>query len=316
MRTVLVAASVYNLVWGAWVVLDPGALFRLSGIAQPTYPQIWQCVGMIVGVYGIGYAVAATAPLRHWPIVLVGLLGKLLGPIGFAAALLAGELPWTWAWTILTNDLVWWVPFALILTAARRNAVGDRSTAERSRPAVSLALRMARCQNGESLLSLSRRRPQLVVCLRHLGCTFCRESLADLSRLRPEIECSGTGIVLVHPTDDERAAVLFADYALEDLPRLADPDRILYRALGLARGSLLQLLGPRVVWRAGAATLRGHRLGRKGGDTRQMPGVFLVHDGRIVEAFRHRDVADKPDYTAIASRLREMPGMDAHRASG
>ena len=180
----------------------------------------------------------------------------------------------------------------------------------------SLALRMARCQNGESLLSLSRRRPQLVVCLRHLGCTFCRESLADLARLRPEIEFSGTGIVLVHPTDDERAAALFADYGLEDLPRLADPVRILYQALGLARGSFLQLLGPRVIWRAGAATLRGHRLGRKDGDTRQMPGVFLVHDGRIVEAFRHRDVADKPDYTAIASRLREMPGMDADRASG
>ena len=36
-----------------------------------------------------------------------------------------------------------------------------------------------------------------------------------------------------------------------------------------------------------------------------MPGVFLVHDGRVVEAFRHRDVAEKPDYRAIASTLRQ-----------
>ena len=175
---------------------------------------------------------------------------------------------------------------------------------------------MARCQNGESLLSLSRRQPRLVVCLRHLGCTFCREALADLGRMRPEIESSGTGIVLVHPADDVRAAALFAKYGLEDVPRLADPDQVLYRALGLSKGSFLQLLGPRVLWRAGAATLRGHHLGRKDGDTRQMPGVFLVQDGRIVEAFRHRDVADKPDYPAIASRLRQMPGTDADRASG
>jgi hypothetical protein len=156
----------------------------------------------------------------------------------------------------------------------------------------------------------------MVVCLRHLGCTFCRESLADLVRLRPEIESSGTGIVLVHPTDDERAAVLFADFGVEDLPRVADPDRVLYRALGLSRGSLLQLLGPRVIWRAGVATARGHRLGRRDGDTRQMPGVFLVQDGRIVEAFRHRDVADKPDYRAIASRLGQIPQAGADRASG
>lgn len=175
---------------------------------------------------------------------------------------------------------------------------------------------MARCQNGESLLSLSRRQPRLVVCLRHLGCTFCRESLADLARLRPDIESSGTGLVLVHPADDERAAALFASYGLEDLPRLADPEQVLYQALGLARGSLLQLLGPRVLWRAGAATLRGHLLGRKDGDTRQMPGVFLVQDGGIVEAFRHRDVADKPDYAAIASRLHQVPRTGADRASG
>jgi hypothetical protein len=156
----------------------------------------------------------------------------------------------------------------------------------------------------------------MVVCLRHLGFTFCRESLADLVRLRPEIESAGTGIGLVHPTDDERAAALFADFGLEDLPRVADPDRVLFRALGLSRGSFLQLLGPRVIWRAAVATARGHRLGRRDGDPRQMSGVFLIQDGRIVEAFRHRDVADKPDYCAIASKLRQMPQAGADRASG
>ena len=184
------------------------------------------------------------------------------------------------------------------------------------RPSVALALRMARCQNGESLLSLSRRQPRLVVCLRHLGCTFCRESLAELARQRSDIESAGAGIVLVHPTADDRAAALFREYGLGDLPRLADSNRVLYRALGLEKGSWFQLLGPRVIWRAGVATARGHRLGRRDGDIRQMPGVFLVQDGRIVEAFRHRNVADRPDYSAIASRLRQMPHVGADRASG
>ena len=315
MGGVLVAAAVYNLAWGAWVVLAPEAIFRLTGLAPPAYPQIWQCVGMIVGVYGVGYAIAATAPLRHWPIVLVGLLGKVLGPLGFVAAALGGELPWSWGWTIVANDLVWWVPFGLILLAARRGAASRRAVEEKRRPEVSLALRMARCQTGESLLSLSRRQPRLVVCLRHLGCTFCRESLADLARLRLEIEEAGVGIALVHPSTDESAAELFERYGLADLPRFADPARVLYRALGLARASLGQALGPRVVWRAAIATLRGHRLGRKSGDVWQMPGVFLVEDGEVVAEFRHDDVADRPDYRAIASRLQRRPPAEAGGAS-
>ena len=73
---------------------------------------------MIVGVYGVGYAVAARDPLRHWPIVLVGLLGKVFGPIGFLQAALAGDLPWSFGWVLVGNDLVWWLPFAAILWRA------------------------------------------------------------------------------------------------------------------------------------------------------------------------------------------------------
>ena len=115
---ILIVAGVYNLVWGAAVILSPTALFRFAEMEPPRYPQIWQCVGMIVGVYGIGYLIAATDPLRHWPITLVGLLGKFFGPIGFAVALFRGELPLAFGATILMNDLIWWIPFAVILYQA------------------------------------------------------------------------------------------------------------------------------------------------------------------------------------------------------
>ena len=120
MQTALVVAGVYNLGWGTATILFPDALFRFAGMETPRYPQIWQCVGMIVGVYGVGYLVAARDPLRHWPITLVGLLGKVLGPIGFAFALLRRELPGAFGATIITNDLIWWVPFAAILYHAYR----------------------------------------------------------------------------------------------------------------------------------------------------------------------------------------------------
>jgi hypothetical protein len=121
MRLWLLAAAAYNLVFGAWAILFPGALFSWARMPAPNYPELWQCIGMIVGVYGIGYAIASRDPYRHWPIILVGLLGKILGPIGFAQALLRGALPLRFGAILLSNDLVWWIPFALTLLGAYRH---------------------------------------------------------------------------------------------------------------------------------------------------------------------------------------------------
>ena len=117
-RWVLIAAALYNLAWGLFMIIFPTAPFRWIGLELPNYPSSWQCIGMIVGVYGIGYAIAAGDPLRHWPIVLVGLLGKVLGPVLFLFTALRGDVPWIAGATILTNDLIWWVPFAWILQIA------------------------------------------------------------------------------------------------------------------------------------------------------------------------------------------------------
>ena len=118
MPVVLIAAGLYNVVWGAFVVCFPLVPFRWAGMEAPNYPEIWQCVGMIVGAYGVGYLIAASNPMRHWPIVLVGLLGKILGPIGMVKAVWTGKLPIIASVTCLTNDLIWWVPFGLILYRA------------------------------------------------------------------------------------------------------------------------------------------------------------------------------------------------------
>jgi len=120
MRGCLLAAGVYNLSWGFFVVVYPHALFDWTGTERLNHPEIWQCVGMIVGVYGIGYLLASRDPVAHWPIVLVGLLGKLFGPLGFLVSWTRGQLPGAWAWVILMNDLLWWGPFVAILAQVAR----------------------------------------------------------------------------------------------------------------------------------------------------------------------------------------------------
>ena len=123
------AAGIYNLTWGTLAIALPHLLFDLTGAERINYPEIWQCVGMIVGVYGIGYLIAAGDSRTHWPIVLVGLLGKVFGPIGFLVALQRGTFPPLFGLTILTNDLLWWIPFTMILRdAAKHQRATSQST--------------------------------------------------------------------------------------------------------------------------------------------------------------------------------------------
>ena len=120
MKPMLLAAAVYNLIWGGFVIAMPSAIFRWLGMELPNYPELWQCIGMIVGVYGLGYGIAAFDPMRHWPIVLVGFLGKLFGPVGFLQAAFQGRLPWRFGLLNVSNDLIWLIPFAMILLRAYR----------------------------------------------------------------------------------------------------------------------------------------------------------------------------------------------------
>jgi small multidrug resistance pump len=115
MQLTLKLAAVYNIFWGAWVVLFPSHFFSLLDLPDINYPSVWQGMGMVIGVYGLGYYWAGFNPLRHWPIVAVGFLGKIFGPIGFLYHLYLGTLPLKFGITIIFNDLIWWVPFFLIL---------------------------------------------------------------------------------------------------------------------------------------------------------------------------------------------------------
>ena len=126
------AAAAYNLAWGALVVLWPGALFQWIGMTPPTVPPIFQSVGMMVGVYALGYWLIARDPVRFGPFVYIGLLGKLLGPIGFVDAAIRGTLPWSFGWINVFNDVIWLPAFIGFTLALRRYEESLRGSKSRS----------------------------------------------------------------------------------------------------------------------------------------------------------------------------------------
>jgi peroxiredoxin len=171
------------------------------------------------------------------------------------------------------------------------------------------AMDEARCHAGISLSEWTHDSPTLVVFLRHAGCSFCREALSDLAAARASIEQGGVRICLVHMGPETQARTYFADYHLDDVPRISDPERRLYRAFGLERGRMRQLFGPAVIRRGIEAAAHGHVIGTLAGDGFQMPGVFLVHKGAILRAFRHETAADRPDYQELACGIQPKPAQ-------
>ncbi len=187
MKKWMAAAGAYNLLWGLVFGLWPDMLFDWAGMARPNYPELFQCIAMIVGVYGIGYLAAATDPYRHWPVILVGCLGKVFGPIGFLQAALTGRMTWKFGVVNIFNDLIWLIPFFLILRGAWRAYLADPGGEG-----------TVRDQQGRTVEELSNDQPVLLIFLRHFGCTFCREALADLRVQRSRIEAAGVRIAVVH----------------------------------------------------------------------------------------------------------------------
>ena len=157
-------------------------------------------------------------------------------------------------------------------------------------------------QTGQSLAELSNERPVLLVFLRHFGCTFCREAVVEITELRRQIEAKGTQLAFVHLSDDnEKAQKFFTPHGLQDLPRFADPEGILFQSFGLVRANWHAYLNYESILRTLMAWLQGHWIGVPAGDVLRMPGTFLIQDGEIRKAFRNKLVSDRPDYLQMAT---------------
>ncbi len=154
---------------------------------------------------------------------------------------------------------------------------------------------------GDNLNELSFRQPVLLVFLRHFGCTFCREALADIARKRDQIEATGSKIVFVHMTENNIAERYFNRYELPGVAHISDPECHFYAAFGLVKGSMTQLFGLQS-WIRGfqAGIMEGHGIGPMLGDGFQMPGVFVLQEGQVVESFLHKLASDRPDYLELA----------------
>jgi hypothetical protein len=114
-RLIFALAALYNISFGLWTCLWPRAFFDLLEMTPLNYPSLWKCLGMVLGLYGLLYGYAAWRLDRAGPIIVIGLAGKVLGPIGWVLTTRSGEWPVRTVTLVVFNDFIWWLPFALFL---------------------------------------------------------------------------------------------------------------------------------------------------------------------------------------------------------
>lgn len=239
-----------------------------------------------VAAFGLAVFVVSPKPTQSWALFI-------FGAIASGGVLMVGDVAWPYRMAAVMCLVV----FSLVLWESYQTHLGSRRVAC---PEVQRIALRSKTQYGVSLDELSRLSPVMLVFLRHTGCPFCRQALAELSDKRAGIESLGVRIVLVLMVEEAEAHRFLTEYGLEDVNRVIDLKQSVYRAFGLQRGGLMSIIGPRL-WPAGLLnTLRHGGWLPSDEDVFQMPGVFLIFHGEVLSSYRHQSIADRPDFLGIA----------------
>ena len=148
--------------------------------------------------------------------------------------------------------------------------------------------------------------PQLLVFLRHFGCVFCRETVADLRAIAKQNPDFPPVLFFFVGSPTEGRA--FMRRYWPGARAVADPEKRLYAAFGVERGNLLQMFGPGVWAGRRRARDKGNEQGKRSGDIWMMPGSFLVDGPRILWEHAYAHAADHPDFASLPARI---PPRDA-----
>ncbi len=156
---------------------------------------------------------------------------------------------------------------------------------------------------GKTLADQLTGEVNLLVFLRHFGCVFCREMVADLRDIAAQ-DPAYPNVVFFFQGTVEQGRAFFAGH-WKEARAISDTPLTFYKGLGIQRGGLREMFGPEV-WACGwRAASKGHFIGLPVGDPFVMPGAFLVSaSGDILWSHDFKHAGDHPDWRmTIAAAL-------------
>jgi hypothetical protein len=121
----LVFAGCYNLLVGLTLTVFYHEAFKILGLPKPELMLFVQLVGILVGLFGVGYLIVARNPLENRNVLLLGFLSKALGTLIGLGYVALGKVPISFFVLLIFSDIVYLPPFVVILRRLNRVAAGD-----------------------------------------------------------------------------------------------------------------------------------------------------------------------------------------------
>lgn len=149
-------------------------------------------------------------------------------------------------------------------------------------------------------------RPALLVFLRHFGCVFCRETVADLQHIAKQ-DPHYPKVVFFFQGTRQAGEDFFGDRWNEGC-FVADDTLFFYRAFGLDKGGVREMFSAEVWACTARAMVKGNLPGKRVGDGWMMPGVFLVKGNQILWQHEFEHIGDAPKWREIVQHIPEYKG--------
>lgn len=119
------------------------------------------------------------------------------------------------------------------------------------------------------------------------------------------IQSSGGEVVIISFESRARLVQLARQLRLP-FPLLSDPERDVYQAYGLVKGSWIQVFGPKTAWAYLKLLLRGRRYHFQRSDLRQLGGDFVIDPAGVVRyEYRSTQPEDRPNMEDLLRVLNE-----------
>ena len=127
----------------------------------------------------------------------------------------------------------------------------------------------------------------------------------QLHRSKAQFEKIGFQVVLVGLGNPDRAEAFKKQFSIS-FSIICDPEKKLYQAYGLGRGSVVRMASPAFLLKGLKTLSRGHTPGVPRDDIKQLPGVFLIDtSGNIRYAHYSKDPSDNPSIETLLA-LKDM----------
>jgi len=120
MTLLLRFAGTFNLLAGLSMIFFYHEGYKMLGIPKPTVMLPVQVMGILVGLFGVGYHLVASHPIENRNVLLLGYWSKLLSSIAAMAYVFVGKLPWMFGVVVFFSDIIYLPFFYMILRRLSR----------------------------------------------------------------------------------------------------------------------------------------------------------------------------------------------------